>query len=139
MLVLLGACHRTADATGAASPSEFSAGVPADQVANKDLAGALETARSYFSRHSTFTGFSAVQAEVMDKYRAWRGDAGASAGVITINYAHGGALIMSTASSSGARFCVAVQAGNNVSHGTRDAAGARDPTLCAGVSASSTP
>ncbi len=110
-----------------------------DRVATSYLKNAMTAARWHYTDQESYLSFSPQRAASIEPELTWSGDRRATPGVVTINYARGSLLVMSTRSESGQAFCIADEADlyvpgrgpiGQVSYGTRDAFGATSPREC---------
>jgi hypothetical protein len=125
--VLLVACSRQAPA-----PTPDPLAASQDDAAKADLRNALVAAKTFWTDGSTYTGWGPSAGASIEPALSW-GDAGpASVGTVSIDFAGGSQVVMSTMSASGAAFCIADDADLGTSYGAVDAHGATVASGCAG-------
>lgn len=105
-----------------------------DRAAQSDLLNAMAAALTYFVDADTYTGWNPNSAPQIEPYLEWSGDGPVEKGMVSINYATGDQVVMSTMSESGQAFCVAYDAasGAGTLFGRADTDGATDTSACAG-------
>jgi hypothetical protein len=94
----------------------------ADAEAQSILRNAMTGAKVFFTNGTTYTGFNAAAARLIEPALAWS-DAGAAvdAKVVHIHVANGADLILDTLSESGAVFCIEDDPTVGTTYGTVDA------------------
>src|SRR6266540_4662433 len=78
-----------------------------DRVAEADLRNAIAVAKVYFTNGDTYRGFDPSVAATIEPSLSWVGNAPAVPGIVSINLAQDGEILMTTMSGSGRVFCIA--------------------------------
>jgi uncharacterized protein YodC (DUF2158 family) len=97
------------------------------------LESALQAAKSYAAgNENSFTDFDAVEGMALQPEVIWQGAEPATFGRVSVDYAHGPTIILSTRAASGTYLCRASGAGDEAA-GFEDALGATLSSGCAGA------
>lgn len=107
---------------------------PADiRAARADLEQALLTAQTFaLGNGDSFTGFDAAAAAIISPSLVWHDAVPATVGAISIDYADGPTVILSTRATSGTYLCRAISKHDDAA-GFEDALGATLSAGCAGA------
>jgi uncharacterized protein YodC (DUF2158 family) len=126
-------------ATAPEAPPESSAtasagSYPPDiRAARGLLERALLTARTYsLGNDNSYTDFDSVAGMTLQPEVVWQGAVPATYGSVSVDYAHGPTIILSTRAKSGTYLCRASGAGDEAA-GFEDALGATLSSGCAGA------
>lgn len=107
------------------------------RAAQSNLRNAMTAAKVFFTDSQSYTGFNVAGVpNALEPDLNWQVvDGPAAQGVVTVNLAAGGDIVMSTLSSVGDPFCVAadVAGGGGVIRGDVDGVGAATPADCTGT------
>ncbi len=105
----------------------------ADQTAKNNLVSALADMKVCMTGADNFDPCTSKAATTIDQGLTWVGNVPAKVGVISIDYAKGPTVILSTLSTSGHYFCAAKDlsaSGLGTTYGHRDAVGATTASGC---------
>ena len=114
---------------GGADGPPPAAGDPADHAVQSDLRSGLVAAKTYFLDRESYADFDPAAAAQVEPSLTWAGPGPAAVGMVRIDLATAGDLVLSEQSRSGRVFCI----GDDVSQafeGTRDGFGAHHATDC---------
>jgi hypothetical protein len=96
------------------------------------LESALDVAQTYFDVHGTYEGFDATKGAELGPSLRWTGAVPATYGLVSIDFAKGPTVILSTRAASGTYLCRA-RGPQEDSAGLEDALNATQSTGCAGA------